>query len=300
MRPLLSIAVVMALFGTARAQDAGGKQPDFEQARIHYQNAEQAMAEGRYAGAAAEYIVAHEITGDAVLFYKVGFAYEKAGNCEQALVYYRRYLRNGSPSDTQKTQTDERIAACGGKASTDAGTGAETEPDTGTEPDAGTGDGAGEETGTGTGTGTGAPEEPAPTTDPSFLDEGSSWKRSAGWIFLGTTVALATTGTILALSGQSREEDLQSLGDYQDAQGFPAAYEGTVRDRYEDLVDEGDRFNTYSKVAFVAAGVTAVAGITLLILDSTGGKSESGTAISRTLHPVVGRDHAGVAAWFRF
>ena len=297
MRILLSVALLCFLGSSAVADDDKVKQ-----AKMHYENAEKAMTEGRYEGAAAEYIVAYEIMGDAVLFFKIANAYDKGGNCEQALVYYRRYLRQGAPSETQKTLTEERIAKC-------SGTGTTTGTGTG---DTGTGD-----TGTGTGTGT----EPDPVTDPvpdpdpdpvpdpdptpgdpSFLDEKPSMGKSVGWVLMGTTVVLATAGTILALSGQSREEDLQSLADYRDAQGFPAAYEGTVADRYEDLADEGDRFNTYAKVAFIAAGVTAVGSVTLLLLSKDSGASE-GSAISRKLQrvtPVLGRGHAGLVTTFDF
>src|SRR5215216_6763625 len=72
--------------------------PDLETAKMHYRNAEQAMTEGRYAGAAAEYIAAYEITQDAVLFYKIAIAHEKAGDCKAAVIYYRRYLAQGKPN----------------------------------------------------------------------------------------------------------------------------------------------------------------------------------------------------------
>src|SRR5688500_13030488 len=98
MRTLLSVALLVAFVSSASADDDKVKQ-----AKMHYENAEKAMAEGRYEGAAAEYIVAYEIMGDAVLFFKIANAYDKGGNCEQALIYYRRYLRQGAPSETQKT-----------------------------------------------------------------------------------------------------------------------------------------------------------------------------------------------------
>ena len=297
MRLLLQIvaagAVALALLAPAAADDA-----KVEEARMHYQNAEKAMEEGRFAGAAAEYIAAYEIMGDAVLFFKIATAYDQAGDCEQALVYYRRYLRQGSPTEQFKTTTEERIAACSAASTT--GTTADPDP----VPDPDVPPGPGPDTVPDPDPDPDPVPDPDPDADPSFLDEKPSIKKSAGWVLMGTTVVLATAGTILALSGQSREEDIQSLADYRDPQGLPAAYDGTVADRYADLVDEGDRFNTYAKVAFVAAGVTAVASVTLLVLDSAGSKeSASGSAISRTLQrvtPVLGRGHAGLAAAFDF
>jgi hypothetical protein len=117
---------------------------------------------------------------------------------------------------------------------------------------------------------------------------------------MGATVVLGTAGAILAMSGKSREEDLESLGDFRDQNQMPAEYEGNVASRYDQLVDEGERFNLYSKVALGAAGVTLAVGVTLLILDSTSSKhAESGTAIGRVT-PTVDRHGGGIAAVFDF
>ena len=117
---------------------------------------------------------------------------------------------------------------------------------------------------------------------------------------MGGTIAFATAGTILAMSGASREEDLDSLADFRDPQGNPATYEGNVRERYDDLVDEGDRFNTWSSIAFGAAGVCLVASVTLLVIDSKNGGSESGSAITRRVTPVLGDGGGGIVATFGF
>jgi hypothetical protein len=117
---------------------------------------------------------------------------------------------------------------------------------------------------------------------------------------MGGTIAFATAGTILAMSGASREEDLDSLADFRDPTGMPASYDGTVRERYEDLIDEGDRFNTWATIAFGAAGVCLVASVTLLVLDSrSGSHAESGSAISR-LRPVLTEHGGGVVAHWKF
>jgi hypothetical protein len=308
-RALVSLlAASLAAAQPALAQNAGDPK---EQAKVHYQNAETAMKEGRYAGAAAEYIEAYELMKDPLLFYKIGVAYQSAGDCSKALVYFKRYIREGKPAADLEAKTNEKIAACDPNAAA-AGTGT-TEPPTGTgttepaptgapaepvpppppPPDEPTDDG------TATGGETTPALDSATATDPSFLDSKPSWQRSAGWVLMGGTIAFATAGTILAMSGASREEDLESLADFRDPTGMPASYDGTVRERYEDLVDEGDRFNTWATIAFGAAGVCLAASVTLLVLDSRSGGGESGSAISR-LRPVLTEHGGGVVAHWKF
>ena len=304
MRSLVAALVSLALVVPAHAQ----QQPTADQiaeAKMHYQNAEAAMAEGRFDGAAAEYIEAYEVMKDPILFYKIGTAYQRAGKCDEALVFYRRYLREGKPADDFKKTVDERIAECDpAAAGSGTGTGAapagdpavDTAPPPPDEPPPPPPDEPPPDEPP-----PDEPVEPLPTgTEPSFLDEKPSAMKSAGWVLVGTTIVFATAGTILAMSGQSREEDLEALGDFRDPQGRPATYDGNVRERYDDLVDEGDRFNTYATIAFVAAGVAAVTSATLLVLDGRRGGAESGSTITRTIVPVVGKDGGGVAATFRF
>jgi len=306
---LLAASLAAAQPAVAQAQAAD---PAAE-AKIHYQNAETAMREGRYTGAAAEYIAAYELMKDPLLFYKIGVAYQSAKDCAKAVVYYKRYLREAKPAADMAQKVNDRVAECG------------SAPATGTEPAPATGTGAPAATGTGAATATepappaGPPETtPPPATEeeegaaaaagatpttaatPSFLDTKASWQRSTGWVLMGSTIALATAGTILAMSGASREEDLESLADFRDPESNPATYEGTVRERYEDLVDEGNRFNTWATVAFGAAGVCLAASVTLLVLDARNGHAESGSAISRGVSPVLGDHGGGVMAHFSF
>src|SRR5215475_3899732 len=108
-------AAVVALGGAlgppiARAEPA----PDLARARELYRSAEAAMQDGRYDDAARDYGAAYELSADPALLYKLGHAYERAGKCDVALVYYARYLREGKPTEQFTALTRERIAACGG------------------------------------------------------------------------------------------------------------------------------------------------------------------------------------------
>jgi hypothetical protein len=314
---LSSVLVAAAAPGAALAQPAEPSPPPSEQqladARMHYQNAERAMQEGRYADAASGYGVAYEVMKDPILFYKIGVAHQAGGKCGPAVVYFRRYLRDGSPSEEYRRAVTERIATCeGGTAAPGPGAdgGAGTpDPDPAPGPGGPADPGAADQESVrrtftvtidpvGPADPVAADGDPLPGgAEPSFLDEGASWQRTTGWILAAGTVGLATAGTILAMSGQSRTEDLRALASFRDPNGWPATYEGNVRTRYEDLVREGERFNTLATATFIAAGVTAVASITLLVLDARAG-GESGSAI--TLAPTVGPDHASVTARLRF
>jgi len=101
------------------------------------------------------------------------------------------------------------------------------------------------------------------------------------------------------MSASSREEDINVL--YADSTGNPRAFEGTVRDRYNELADEGDRLNGYSKASFIAAGVTAGAAIVFFILDATSSSSdEKVSSVGRTFTPVVSRSGLGFVAGWEF
>jgi tetratricopeptide (TPR) repeat protein len=317
-----SLFAVIVLLASRSAQ----AQPDYKKAAEHYNDAEKAMESSQFELAAREYGIAYEITKDPVLFYKIASANDKAGDCAAALIYYRRYLKEANPDESFKKLTEDRITHCadatagtgsidtGGTGDTgtgdtgtgDTGTGVTGTGDTG---DTGTGDTGTGDTGTGdTGTGDTGTGDTGIGDDggggefgsggPSFIDEKPSWKKSAAWIAVGATVALATAGAVLGLSASSREQDVQNLIDFRNAEGLPASYEGNTRDRYEQLADEGESFNTYSKVAFVAAGVAAACAVTFFVLDLTGGKSTS--TEGATIAPIVTDDSAALSAAWTF
>src|ERR1044071_3354531 len=109
---LVAVWIVVALLvPTPRAQPA-----DVNRAKDLYVSAEAAMADGRYNDALRDYGAAYELTKDPVLFFKIGGANEKAGKCETAIVYFRRYLREAHPAENFVTLTKQRIVVCGGDA----------------------------------------------------------------------------------------------------------------------------------------------------------------------------------------
>jgi hypothetical protein len=295
-------AVAIALApAVATAQSSADK--DLEKARRHYKAAEKAEAERRWKDAAREYKAARDSSGDPVLFFRLANAHEKAGDCGAAVVYYRRYIKEARPEKSFVALAEKRIARC------EAGAGAEAGGKTPEEPPPET------------------PEEPAETaetpasgegdTDPSGA-QGSdpfddplaggvasadpvatgepSWQRTAAWISIGAAVAFATTGGVLGLSAAAREDDIAAQIEFRDTNGLPVRYQGNAAERYDDLVDQGERLELLSYVSLGAAGVAVAAAVVFFVLDP--GDDPAGAAAS--VGPALGPDLIGVTAGWRF
>jgi tetratricopeptide (TPR) repeat protein len=291
-RSLAGIAVVLCtmILGTGLAQ---ADEVDYDEAKARYKAGELAAKSGDWAKAAKEYGIAYEITKDAVLFFKIATAYHEAGDCESALIYYGRYIQEANPEQKFKERAEGKIAKCEKKLA-DSGTG-----DTGS----GTGDGTDTSGGTGAGTGADLGDGDGPDVDlggggdgpPSFSDDKPTWQRTAAWASVGGVVTFVTVGAVLGLSANSREEDIENL--FITA-GDPETYSGTVKERYDDLIDEGEKLEVYSYVAFGVAGAAAIASALFFVLDANSEPEES--APSAVIAPSVGPNQVGVAAQWRF
>ncbi|MBZ0234936.1 MAG: hypothetical protein K8M05_21590 [Deltaproteobacteria bacterium] len=314
MKPRFALGVATGLALALAHPAAADDQLTEEQkqaARAHFTQAQAEEAAGNYAAAALEYGAAYEVTSDPKVFFHMGRVNQKAGKCSIALVYYKRYLKEANPQEEFRRLTEENIAGCnatlgisggGGSADTGAGGGTGVEPDFGGGGDAGGGDTGGGDTGGGdTTTGTGG--DTLGTGGPSFTDDkGASWKRSAAWISTGATIGLVAVGTVLYMSAEGSEEDIEALIDFRDQQGRPLPYD-QVQDQYADLVDEGKRFDSLATYAFIGAGVGAAAAITFFVLDARAGGSEKPVgfvAKSPRVAPRLGRESAGVVLGWEF
>lgn len=304
---LTGVALLGIVSGTAWAQETPATpieaKPDFEKAQKHYQNAEQAMQSGDFKRAAAEYQHSYDASKDTTLFFKLGVAHQKAGDCPTGLTFFRRYLAEGNPDAQFKTMTNEHIAACenptvDGLPKTDAPA-LTTRPD-----DANT---AGSPTSPGDLSGaTSIPPSPAVDESPpdslglerppTFIDQKTSWQRNAAWLSVGLTVSFITAGAVLGLSASSREEDISNLINYRYPNGEPAQYTGNTSARYDELVDEGEKLALWSRITFGIAGVTAATAVTLFLLDP----GPRGTDERTVFVPTVSPSSVGAAAHWRF
>jgi tetratricopeptide (TPR) repeat protein len=266
--------LVVILVASARVASAD---PDYARAATLYKQAEAEMAANQYSDAAADYAEAYDITKDPVLFFKIASADDKAGRCDLALTYYRRYLSEGNPSAEFKATTEDRIKACetGEPATTDS-----TVPEPGASPDPGAA--ATVDTGS-----------TAPSDKPSLAGTHPGKRRGMAWITLGVGIALGTVGVVSALSAEASEKDLKDLFDVR-VMGRPVEFTAANQERYDDLVAQGKRYQKVSWVAFGAAGV-AFATATVLFLTSHD-RAESPPPVSID----VTGDGATVGAGFRF
>ncbi|MCG8420670.1 MAG: hypothetical protein MJE77_22350 [Proteobacteria bacterium] len=304
-----------------RAQDPAGN-VDLEKAREHYRNAETALQSGDPATAATEYEAAYQHSRDPVLFYKIGSAHQQAGNCQRALEYFERYLAEANPDEKFKSMTEQHKAECnaptGSGDSALPGPGDSALPGPGDSALPGPGDsalpgpgdlpaaGAGGEIPGGAVPDGQTPAQPRSAAEPgqvqagadqpipgstgdagdkppTFVEQEPSWQRSVAWISVGMAVALASAGSVLALQASSREEDLENLINFRDTDGNPRDFSGNTSQRYQELIDEGNDLNTYSTIAFAAAGVAAVTAAVFLVLDAFADSGEKLPATSRLL-----------------
>lgn len=283
----------------SRAQPAPTSKLD--RAKDLYQSAEAAMKDGQFDDAMRDYGAAYELSKDPALLFKIGRANEKAGKCEIALTYYARYLHEGTPNEKFATMTRERIAACGGDVHKVEGSAGAAEPQpgassghgsnaaptpAGSQPAAGAGHAAGSaadsvEVAAGTGPGTGSA--------PPALTPSRSHK--AAWILTGGVIALATLGGVLAYAANSSENDIRDL--YVGFAGQPATFDTRTKQRYDDLVDQGHRYEHLSWASFGLAGAAAAGAAVLFVL----GRREEPAQPAR-ITPIVTTNSAGLAVRF--
>lgn len=215
---------------------------DVQRARELYSSAEAAMTAKRYDDAARDYGAAYEISKDAALFYKIGVANEKAGKCDVALIYYRRYLREGKPTQAFLDLTDQHIKACGGDkppvVPPPAAPPAPAQPQP--QPQ--------------------QPEQPPPA---NAVVPNSSHRTS--WLLVGGALTFVTIGAVLAYSANASEADVADL--YVGLDGQPPVFDARTRQRYQDLLDEGHRYEHLSWGSFALAGALAIGAAVTWRLD---------------------------------
>lgn len=223
MRALILAMLLVA--GAAHAQPADPKDL--------YDAATKAMEEARYPDAIRDFTAAYELTQDPVLFFKLGTAHEKAGDCATALTYYKRYLAEAKPEQQFIDLTNERIKACEQPPPT---------PEPAPPPDPAPAP---------------APEVTPPTPlPPAPVDVTPSRSKDIAWLFVGGALTFATAGAVLAYSTSSAESDIKDL--YVSTGNMPPDFDANTKRRYDDLVAEGERYELLSIISFgLAAGCAA-------------------------------------------
>ncbi|HEY0190216.1 MAG TPA: hypothetical protein VGC42_03790 [Kofleriaceae bacterium] len=312
---------------SAPAAVAAPSDAELERAKDRYQAGETAMADQRFADAAYDYAAAYELSRDPALLFKLGRAHERDGQCDVALGFYARYLREGQPTEAFARATRERIAACDGKrgaASATAGSGAaadatsvpaKTRPNdsAGTTitpgPAAGssaTGSSATGSSATGSSpagssstgsSSTGSPDATgATTTTTTGATAGAalprlSNQRRAAWLITGGAVAMVALGGVLAYAASSSENDVRDL--YIGFARTPPSFDRATRKSYDDLIAQGHQYQHLAWAAFGTAGAAAIGAALLFWLDERPAAREA-----PRIAPAVGPHGAGVSVRF--
>ena len=256
----------LAVHGDSGAQPAPPA-PDYAKAKQLYDSATAEYDKGDWSDAERDFGAAYEITKDPVLFFKIGAAYEKAGTCEIALSYYTRYLREAKPTQSFIDLTKDRVDACGGDwkvVLAAAGMTSNATP----EPAAGSGSGSGSDSGSAaeTGSGSGSGSDIAPLTGlGSATVAEKPHTRDLPWIMVGGALAFATAGAVLAYSASSSEQDIKDL--YVGLDGKTPVFDTKTQQRYQDLLDEGHRYQYLSWGAFGVAAGFGIAATLIFIHD---------------------------------
>ena len=107
---------------------------------------------------------------------------------------------------------------------------------------------------------------------------------------VGGSLAFVTIGAVLAYSASSSEQDLKDL--YVGLNGMPPQYDSATARRYQDLIDEGHRYEHLSWASFGIAGGFAIGAA---ILFARGHGDERVTVV-----PIATPHESGVAATIRF
>jgi hypothetical protein len=267
----------MGLWG---ASPAFAEPKDTEAAKRHYLLGKDALGKNDTDRAVREFVQAYELSKDPAMFKQIGAAYESGGRSMEAAIYYRRYLNEvaNAPDADEIRKKIEKL---------DAPPSSPIPPPTPAPPP----------------TAEAKPAPPAataiPKTPASFVEEDSHGWRTAGWVSVGLAAVALTTGAVLATSAQAREEDVQRLLDYRDpATGQPRPYNGATKDEYDSKVDEGEKLNRYSLIAFIGAGACAAAATIFFIVDGSSGRKADKEKAKVTVQPFIGPGTAGVVGRF--
>lgn len=104
-RPL---TVAFVVFGWLTVAAVAARAEDTAAAREHYQKATAFFDLGKYQEAIKEFEAAYEAKNDPAFLYNLAQAHRLAGNPEQALRFYRTYLRR-NPNPPNRADIDDRI-----------------------------------------------------------------------------------------------------------------------------------------------------------------------------------------------
>jgi tetratricopeptide (TPR) repeat protein len=279
---MLAVTVALAAsprasYAQARPSPAGRKAPtqkQLEQARKHFEAAEAAKSRRDYQTAAVEYLAAYEQFQEPEFFYNIAEVYRLAGDDQNALTYYEKYLEldpKGRGAATARDSAAQLRRSIAAKQDALARAAAEEEARKRSEA-------------------TAKPEPPrapeparAPESVPAPEHPGRNL-RIAGIAIGSAGVVSIAVGVAFGFKVRSIEDDIA-----KDTVYHPSAYaNGEAAERNMIL------FASVGAAAIVAGGVTYYLG------HRAARSTEGHPSTAVTFVPVVGPAHLALAAVGRF
>jgi hypothetical protein len=138
-----------------------------------------------------------------------------------------------------------------------------------------------------------ATAQPAPPP-PGLIEEGPTTKlRVAAWIGVAATLAVLTAGAIFGLSAESRADEINRRLSFVDMNNQPHKFDQSAQSDLQSLKDDGDLYNGLAIGFYSVAAVSAIATVTMFIVDAKRGKP----AREHAWHvaPVAGKNVGGFA-----
>ena len=114
-----------------------------------------------------------------------------------------------------------------------------------------------------------------------------SRREDAAWLLVGGALTFVTTGIVLAYAANSTETDIEDL--YVSINGTPPVFDGKTKARYDQLVEQGNRYEHLSWLSFGVAGGMAI-GATILFWKHRSHEP--------SVTPIVTPNSAGVSVHF--
>lgn len=120
---------------------------------------------------------------------------------------------------------------------------------------------------------------------PNLMATPMSTKEKVAWVSTTVAAGTITAGLIFAFKGNTAEQDIRNLFAFRDALGQPVNYSDVPKRRYEELVDQGERYNTTSIILLSVGGAAALTATTLFILDAMDTPPDEGVKPSLQITP---------------
>jgi tetratricopeptide (TPR) repeat protein len=106
---MTTLRVFLAFLAFALAFPFPGYADDKASARAHYETAARLYDVGEYDRALVEFKEAYVAKPDPAFLFNIGQCYRKLGQEEQALDFFRRFLKRAAPDDPNRAQVEARL-----------------------------------------------------------------------------------------------------------------------------------------------------------------------------------------------